>query len=132
MVSEQFHCLILISVIHHWSVIAGKNNHGIFSQSCFLQRFEKFTNHRICFQNSIPSGAHPTSACKSGVRSSGYMGLLETIVKEKWFIGFLQNKLACFIQKIIGHINVGPTGFMTSFHVSDPGYPVYNGLVMTM
>src|SRR5690606_12966673 len=81
--SQSLNRAILVSIVHHRTIVATEYNKGVISQPFFFERFDKFTDHSIGFHNHITPRTHIGRSNKPGMRCTRDMRLLESIIKEE-------------------------------------------------
>ena len=90
MIAQQFFCLICITVIHNRTVVAGKDDQGVFSQSQPVEFVEDLSDTPVKLHDSVASQSHRVLASEAVVREAGNMYVVCREIHEEGFI------LVCF------------------------------------
>ena len=128
----QFGSSVFVTVIQNRPVITGEDNQCLFQQSFFLQVGKQFADTPVCLNDGIATRPHRCFAHKSLVGSTRYVRFVQAIIQEERSIFVFSHKVLYLIYKIVGHILVFPTGFLTAFHISDTGNSVYYRVIVSV
>ena len=93
---------------------------------------KQFTDTPVRLNDSVTTRPHGCFAYKTLVGSTGYMRFVQAVVQEEGSILVFGYKILHLIYKIVGHVLVFPTGFLTAFHITDTGYSVYYGVIVSV
>ena len=132
MIACQFGSTVFVTVIQNRPVIAGEDNQCLFQQAFFLQVGKQFADTPVCLNDGIATRPHRCFAHKALVGSTRYVRFVQAIIQEERSIFVFSHKVLYLIYKIVGHILVFPTGFLSAFHISDTGNSVYYRVIVSV
>jgi len=71
---RHFLCPVLIAVVQHRTIIAGKDDHRVLCDTQSVKRLEDFTHTCIQFDNDVASRAERGGVLEARARQSGTCG----------------------------------------------------------
>ena len=116
----------MIAVLHHGPVVGGEDDYGVFHQTFLLKVGKHLTYAPVGLENHVSTCPQTRFSRESFVGTARHVRLVKAIVEKEW-LSVLEcvEPVAAFVEEVLSHLFVHPSGRLSSLHISYSRHPVH-------